>query len=795
MSAADLDAFRDDSWSTDRLTEFLARLSTYDDLADAARFGVQQAVEAVEAEAGALVRDGTVVAAVGLEQMQIPVGEIVAAAAGRTHTVKAGTSSVFRLISAPLEHDGDAQLVVVRRGEALLSNEERGLLDGMARALGLSLRALRLLTGERSLRNHSEQQAREHVRQLDTLRRRQVLLERLGKIQRAIVDRAVLDDVLAAIVSGAGETLSDPLVALRLIDLDEPEWMTMRASQGIEHRPDDGVERNPISEGLGGRAIREQRLVIAHDYSSDPSALPYFRQRGVQAAMSAPIYEGAQVVGSLTVATYRPGRRYTLTEQEVLQTLAEHVGLALTDAKNFEAAVHRAYHDMLTGLPNRALFLDRLGHSIRRSERTGRITAVLFLDLDGFKRVNDSLGHSAGDQLLIEVAARLEDCLRPADTAARFGGDEFAVLLEDLERGADATMVASRIMASLQEPVMLLGRRVTVSASIGVALDREHGDDLLRNADLAMYRAKSLGKNRYEIFDPALNSVVMERLQLEAELQRAVENDEFRLQFQPIVRIEGGVPAAVEALVRWQHPERGLLYPNDFIPVAEETKLISAIGRWVLNESCRQAVRWQESYRGTDPVAISVNLSVTQLEQPGLIYEVAEALERSGLNPQSLILEVTETLLMDNVDLMGDTLDGLKRLGVQLAVDDFGTGYSSLQYLQRFPIDILKIAKAFVDDIATAGPSSLARVIIDLGQSLGLRVIAEGIELPEQVATLLDMGCRWGQGFYFARPVDAAEFEKLLDGAEYLEGWPPRSAPELATRSAVETAPGAAARS
>ena len=765
-----------DRTPTPLLDEFLTQVFSFPDADAALRYGLSRVSQVLDATAAAIVANGEVTAAVGLSA-DPPTRELRGAISEGSRTAELPGLGTCRIVATPLDDAASGHVTLVRRGKAELSPAHLEQLRAMSRVLGVASRSLRSLAAERSLRAHSEQQAEENACLLEALGERQLLLERLAKVQRLIVDRVVLQDILDAIVTGAGELLRDEIVVLRLVDADDPEWMNTAASQGLARRGSDGLERDRISHGVGGRAIRERRTIVSHDYPIDPDALPHLRKAGVQAAMATPVMEDGVVVGSLTVGSFRKGRLYTRSEQDVLKSFAEHTSIALADHRNFDAAVHRAFHDMLTDLPNRALFLDRLEQAMLRGDRSGALTAVLFLDLDGFKRINDSLGHAAGDQLLIEVAGRLEDCLRPTDTAARFGGDEFAILLEDLERGADATMVASRIMASLQEPILLQDRRVAVSASIGVALQREPGEDLLRNADLAMYRAKSLGKSRYEVFDPALHTVVMERLRLESELQKAVENEEFRLEFQPIVEVATGAIAAVETLIRWQHPADGLLYPTDFIGVAEETRLISAIGRWVLNEACRQAVRWQRRFPSETPLAITVNLSVTQLQQPGLIYEVAEALERSGLAPESLILEITETLLMDDVDLMAETFDGLKRLGVHLAVDDFGTGYSSLQYLRRFPIDILKIAKPFVDGIAAPGGSTLARVIVDLGTSLDLRVIAEGIEDPDQVAELEHMGCRWGQGFHFAFPLREEAIDALLARDGSVAGWPPRDGP------------------
>ncbi len=553
------------------IDEFLGQVFSFPDPDAALRYGLSRIAQVLDATAAATLCDGEVSAAVGFSGSP-PTRELRSAIGDGARTVELPGIGACRLVAMALDDAVSGHLVLVRRGKTELGEEQLTELRTMTRVLGAASRSLRSLAAERALRMHSEQEADENACLLEALGERQALLERLGKIQRLIVDRVVLQDVLDAIVAGAGELLRDEIVVLRLVDTDDPEWMTTAASQGIARRATDGLERDRISHGIGGRAIRDRRTVISHEYAIDPDALPHLRKAGLQASMATPVLENGVVVGSITVGSFRKGRLYTRSEQDVLKSFAEHASMALADHRNFDSAVHRAFHDMLTDLPNRALFLDRLEQAMLRGERTGALTAVLFLDLDGFKRINDSLGHAAGDQLLIEVAGRLEDCLRPSDTAARFGGDEFAILLEDLERGADATMVASRIMASLQEPIVLQGRRVGVSASIGVALQREPGEDLLRNADLAMYRAKSLGKSRYEVFDPALHTVVMERLRLESELQKAVENEEFRLEFQPIVEVDTGAIAAVETLIRWQHPDDGLLYPTDFIGVAEETR-------------------------------------------------------------------------------------------------------------------------------------------------------------------------------------------------------------------------------
>jgi diguanylate cyclase (GGDEF)-like protein len=595
--------------------------------------------------------------------------------------------------------------------------------------------------------------------------RRQTLLERLSRIQRSIVHRAALQDVLDGIVAGASELLGDEVSALRLVEPHNPSQMVLAAASGVPNDLMEAIRRGPVGEGVGGRAISQNALMVEESYSSWEGALDAYRERGLQAAMAAPVHENGVPVGSLTVASFRPDRHYSQAEQDVLYAFAEHASLALTDARNFEDAMHQAFHDSLTGLPNRALFLDRLELAHSRARRSGTPVAVLFMDLDAFKNVNDSLGHAAGDELLVLVAGRLRRWLRPSDTAARFGGDEFAVLLEDLDTSNGAQIVARRILDSLREPFEIQGQEVYVSASIGIASSAHPGsDDLLRNADLAMYRAKGLGKGRFQMFEPGMHVAVLERLELEVDLQRALEREEMAVHYQPIIELATGQIVALEALVRWRHPVRGMIQPNDFIGLAEETGQIHRLGGWVLERAIRDAAGWNSGVSAESPVLIGVNLSARQLQEPTLVGQIAATLADGGLPAKLLVLEITETVLMQDLEGTVLKLQELKRLGLKLSVDDFGTGYSSLQYLRRFPLDSLKIAKSFVDGVG--GPSqdaAVARAIIELGTSFQLRVVAEGIERPEQHAHLLELGCTHGQGFLYSRAVPAEQVEQLLE--------------------------------
>ena len=427
----------------------------------------------------------------------------------------------------------------------------------------------------------------------------------------------------------------------------------------------------------------------------------------------------------------------------------------ITHRKALEQEIeHRALHDPLTGLGNRALFGDRLGHALAVRDRTSAPLHVLFLDLDDFKTVNDSFGHTVGDALLVEVSRRLLGSVRPADTVARLGGDEFAVLLEDSGID-DARAIAERIQNAMRAPMSLQGNEICVGGSIGIAsaATSTRSSDVLGDADIAMYVAKREGKGRCRVFTTDMRSSVVTRLQLQAELHDALAREQFVLHYQPVVDQQIGTIVAVEALVRWNHPVRGLLPPADFIPLAERTGLIAALGAWVMKEATRQVKALQHDVGGL--LAVTVNVSPQQLEAD-LVGMVKAALEQSRLDPRDLVLEITETCLMSKEEAVVAQLHALRRLGVRIAIDDFGTGYSSLAYLRQLPIDILKIDRSFVDCI-TDGPahSAVAETIINLARTLRLRTVAEGIETPGQAKALQDLGCHTGQGYYLGEPLPA----------------------------------------
>ncbi|MDQ3862777.1 MAG: EAL domain-containing protein, partial [Actinomycetota bacterium] len=465
---------------------------------------------------------------------------------------------------------------------------------------------------------------------------------------------------------------------------------------------------------------------------------------------STPIWEDGEVVGAVVTFT-------DATERKALEVQLER----------------QAFRDSLTDLPNRHLFMNRLGHALERTRRRrGTKVVILFMDLDNFKVINDSLGHRVGDLLLVVVAQRLRRCLRPEDTLARFGGDEFVVLLEDVEKPVDALRVAGRITDELRRPFTVEGRELFVTASIGIALGDARAKDpqgLVQDADTAMYRAKEEGSD-YKVFDPAMYERAMERLELENDLRRALENEEFTIYYQPRFRLgQSDRIEGVEALVRWEHPNRGLLLPDDFVPIAEETGLIIPIGGWVIREACRQAKEWQERYPSEPPLSMCVNLSAGQVRRPSLLRDVGSILLETGLKANSLILEITEGALLKDTAMIATIFRELKALGVRLAIDDFGKEYSSLSYLGRLPLDALKIDDSFVESLGESPTNrTIVEAVISLTHSLGLEVVGEGVESAEQLERLRRMGCDLVQGYHLARPSPSEEVEWLLEEGLFL---------------------------
>ncbi|GAC1646435.1 MAG: hypothetical protein NVS4B8_18620 [Herpetosiphon sp.] len=496
-----------------------------------------------------------------------------------------------------------------------------------------------------------------------------------------------------------------------------------------------------------------------------------------------PIVDLSQVADTVSMGTHQLADVTSTDEIGHLQTTFNEMITKLKSQS--DSLAHRAFHDELTGLPNRALFVDLLHRSMSRSQRRHEWITMLFLDLDNFKVVNDSLGHAVGDHVLRAVANRIAASVRPGDTVARLGGDEFTILLDGATHIDIAKQIAERILSELQRPLLVEGHEVVLTASIGIALDSANDTEpntLMRNADVAMYRAKGEGKAHYAVFDESMSTSAHERFQLEADIRRAIHQAEFEVYYQPIVDLGSGRITALEALVRWKHPERGLIAPAAFIPLAEETGLIVPLGRWVLETACRQLQLWDRSMPEGAALHISVNLSAKQLQDPRLVADVETILQATGLEPTRLELEITESVLMAQAGGPLAILDALKRLGVRLAIDDFGTGYSSLAYLKRLPIDTLKIDRTFVDGLGTDQVDmAIINAIAVLAHSRGLQCVAEGIESSLQWQHVHLLGCDSGQGYYFARPMPAA-------GVAHLLATPPTWAMESETGAPMLTA-------
>ena len=520
------------------------------------------------------------------------------------------------------------------------------------------------------------------------------------------------------------------------------------------------IDRSALPAVLQAAAT-QLRPVYAERLHEDERGADIPRYLKTGAVLLLPLAVDRELLGMFSVASDTPIPSDVHTS---LGTLATQVALRLESLALTEQLTDMAFRDSLTGLANRALVRERLAAALARSTRTGRPAGLLLLDLDGFKQINDSLGHEAGDEVLVITAERLRGCLRAEETVGRLGGDEFAVIIEDLVDAAGAIVVAERIIKSLRRPSVVSGHEVHVHTSIGIALSNAEvvdPGDLLRNADVAMYRAKQRGTATYELYELGMHAAAVGRLQMENDLRVALERRELTVHYQPIVSLDGGGIHGVEALVRWQHPVRGFISPAEFIPVAEETGLIVALGGWVLTQACRQVGQWQR-LPGWERLELSVNLSPEQVDHPDLISDVRHVLATSGLTPGTLTLELTEGMLLRDTEASVTRLTAIKALGVRIALDDFGTGFSSLGYLERFPIDTLKIDRSFVARVGTGDRTALAEVIIKLSQALHLQTVAEGIERQEQFDELRNLGCLLGQGYLMARPVDPETLETLL---------------------------------
>ncbi|MBG0568694.1 putative bifunctional diguanylate cyclase/phosphodiesterase [Actinoplanes aureus] len=726
-------------WSTHQLTEYFTAVSSSADEEVAIRVAVERALEALDAEVGAVLLAGEngVRGLTGLP-VTVPAEQVRPAFRGEP-TVELPLLGEANGAHATLGSDIDGELVVARIDD-VFSTEERQMLQGMAQVLGLALRNLRILTTERALREERAREARQRLELLEVLRARQTLLETLLSIQRAISRREPLQSVLDAITEGVSGLLGQAPIALVLSDPAEPTSLIV-ASRA--HWPESAGTANAALE-LAAEAIAVGDTVVRSGPSED-------------LRLATPVHVSGVVAGGL-VAVGLDETDSAVENISLLSAFGQQISLALTDARTVEA-VREAYRDPLTGLPNRKLFLERLDQIL--GDPRVEAVVILFVDLDRFKSVNDSLGHNAGDELLAAVSERILACLRTGDLAARLGGDEFAVLIEGVSV-EDARVVAERIAIEVAEPFHVAGRPVYIGSSIGIAA-RAGGttaSELLGNADVAMYRAKRTGSGQVVVFEPEMHAEQLTRLELRADLQHALVAGQFRLDVQPLVRLATGELEGVEALLRWHHPRRGIVPPDQFIPITEETGLINEIGRWALREAVSHVASWRRLLPG---LTVSVNVSARQITDDRFVTDVADALDSAGVDGSALTLELTETVLTTDPAKALTNLRLIKKRGVRLSVDDFGTGYSSLSYLRQFPVDQVKIDRSFVSGVTrSAQDNALVRAVVDLGRALHLEVVAEGIEDVEQLQALVRMGCDLGQGYHLHRPMDPQLFADVI---------------------------------
>jgi diguanylate cyclase (GGDEF)-like protein len=718
-------------WSTHQLTEYLVSVSVPDDVAGALRVGLERALESLEAEVGAVVIGGEVRASIGFGTSGCPAGFLDAVLA-ELPMVQIGGLGEFHLAQAAFDNrrrrlnPTSDRLVIGRLGVGC-SAEEIQMLQAFTLVLGLVVHNLETLQAERS---------------------RHRLVETLLSIQRAISARHPLQELLDAITEGASSLLDGSPVTLLLVDSAAPGAL-IPVSTVLFDDLDEATLAIIGQAMVGGAAPVDDRSLTNDVLIADPVVVD-----GKVAGCLV-----SRVVRSYgSVADYR----------DLLSAFAQQVSLALTDARTLDA-VREAHHDPITGLPNRTLFLQQLERERRNAMRNGQDLCVLFIDLDRFKAVNDTLGHPAGDQLLNEVGMRIKSCIRVEDIAARLGGDEFSVLLANSRVDA-ATAASERVIAALARAFVINGREVFIGASIGIAsMTSQHQDasSMLSDADVAMYRAKRAGRGQCIVFEPYMLDDVANKLALRTDLQHAQQAGTLWLAYQPIVHLDTGEVNGAEGLMRWSHPDRGVVMPGEFIPIAEETDMIISIGTWALNEGLSQIVPMRLVTPG---LGLSLNLSARQIVDRNLPAVITAALERTGFPATSLTLEITESILMDDPDLAGERLAALKALGLRLAIDDFGTGYSSLSYVRRFPVDEVKIDRSFITGLHADAVDDIAVVqsVVSLCQSLRLQTVVEGIERPDQLRILRDLGCHLGQGYLFAKPMTARDWSEFAENGTTL---------------------------
>jgi diguanylate cyclase (GGDEF)-like protein len=731
-------------------------VSAFPDERAAIRGALDRAAGAFEAEVAAVVRSGSVQASIGFPGGQAPEAELAAAAHDGESACEIPGLGACCTASVRLGDDPGATLFLARAGHDAFSPEELNLLQAMVRVLELALRMLRTLEQERTLRQRTEEAERRLATQ--------------HAVARVLAGSATAQDSFTPLLRTLASELRCAFGAVWLANersdaLDCADTWRSSSPAGSEHS-------GALPRGARGQGLA-RRVRTGGAPAWEPRSSPAAGAHGpdIQSALAFPIADAHDVLGVIELAGGDLTRPDPAT-LEMLTGVGVQVSQFLTRRHAEEQLAHQALHDALTGLPNRTLLLDRIGHACERAIRNQTSIAVLFLDIDRFKNVNDSLGHQAGDQLLVAFAKRLTEILRATDTVAavdgtvaRLAGDEFVVLCEDLHNEQDAVRVTERIAGRAAAPFLVQGNEIEVSASIGIAVScgrASRPEQLIHDADIAMYRAKDEGRNRYELFDAPMRTHVLERIELERDLGNALARNELQLHYQPLVSLRDGSIMGVEALLRWQHPDRGLVPPLEFVPIAEESGLILPIGDWVLHTACRQLADWLKADVCRPDFSMAVNLSPKQLT-PVLPRMVADALQVTGIDPRSLSIEITESLLIEEAQSPATLLGELKALGVHLVLDDFGTGYSSLSYLHRFALDSLKLDRSFISDLGRdSSGAKLVAASIEMARALGLTVVAEGVETQHQLNCLRELSCPLAQGYLFARPAPAHELKPLL---------------------------------
>ncbi|HTW06286.1 MAG TPA: EAL domain-containing protein [Acidimicrobiales bacterium] len=754
--------------STQHLVEFMAYVSAAGDEKTAIRNAAECAAQLLEAEFAAVVLADRVVHTLGFSPGHCPEEDVLRAAGMLRGSIDVAGIGVCLSVVGRETGDPPVRLLVARMPGDGFTAEEVDLVRGMGRALGLTLRMLRILTAERSLHEQSQRQADENAALLRSLRDRQQLLERLSVVQRAVSRHEPIAGIFQMIVEGAQHLVGErAAVSLHL------------NNAGLGGQPAALLPPPPVPEGelchrgvadLGAAAAAAAVAADAVACTGRASEGPA-EARPRAGAIAAPVREGLTTVGALSLTAAEETTAFGPEDEAMLVAFADHASLALGEARAL-AEMRRAQHDSLTGLPSRALFLESLEGCLGKPGPVSEEVAVLFIDLDRFKLINDTLGHGVGDLLLVEVARRITSALRASDLAARIGGDEFAVMLVARDCSARALAIAERLISHLSSPYAIGGQRLYVGASVGIALAYAgtKAEDLVQDADIAMYHAKKAGRGRYSLFEPGMRASFFNRVQVEADLRRALLNGEMAIHYQPIVRLDGGLPLGAEALVRWPHPEKGMIPPLEFLPFVDEIGLMPLLDALVVRQGCAQAMAWRGAGRA---LALHVNVAAGQIQQGSFVSDLSASLANSGLPPELLTLELSEPFSALDGDISNRNAERLKDLGIKLAVDAFGTSGSALARAHRFPFDIVKVDRSVIAGIATNPRAfALASGVAELAHSLGLEVMAEGVEDEVEAGLLLAAGYEVGQGYHFGAPVPGPEFWATVCRGRALAGRP-----------------------